>query len=869
MTAILVLTRGALATAEAVRQALPGARLHGPPARVPEADVPVSAVGTHLRDLFAAGTPIVGICAAGILIRALAPAVADKAGEPAVLAVAQDGSSVVPLLGGHRGANRLAADLAAALGGHAAVTTAGDHRFATALDAPPDGWRLANRQDYPGFAADLLDGAGVVLSADDGTAVPPWLAEAALPVDPAAGHRITTTVRAAAGDRRHLVYHPAALALGVGTERGADADALTATARDALAAAGLAAAAVACVVSLDRKADEPAVHALAKELGVPARFFPPDVLAAEEHRLATPSDVVRQEIGLAGVAEAAALAAAGPDGRLLAPKRKGPQVTVAVAAAPAPIDIAATGRPRGRLFVVGTGPGGVAWRTPAVDRAVATAEILVGYGLYLDLLGNAAAGKERREFPLGAESERVAASLALAAEGRCVALVSSGDPGIYAMASLVFETLAGSDDPAWHRIAVEVVPGLSAMQLAAGRIGAPLGHDFAAISLSDLLTPWPVIERRIEAAAAADFAIAFYNPVSARRREGLARARTLLLAHRAPDTPVVLARNLGRPAESVRVVDLADLDIDAVDMLTVVLVGARSTRRVARPNGGVAVYTPRGYAAKREPALAEDRPPGTVHFIGAGPGAPDLMTLRGRALMAASAVCLYAGSLVPPEVLAHAAPGARLIDTAPLTLDEIMAALIGAARDGHDVARLQSGDPSLYGATAEQMRRLDAAGIAYDITPGVPAYAAAAATLKTELTLPGVSQTVILTRTAMQSSDMPAGEDLATLARSGATLALHLSIRNLAAVTRALAPHYGEDCPVAVVYRASWPDEEVLRCRLDEVAAQVRARKITRTALVLVGRVLDPALAATAADSALYAPGHAHILRPVRRPEPT
>ncbi len=252
----------------------------------------------------------------------------------------------------------------------------------------------------------------------------------------------------------------------------------------------------------------------------------------------------------------------------------------------------------------------------------------------------------------------------------------------------------------------------------------------------------------------------------------------------------------------------------------------------------------------------------TVHFIGAGPGAPDLITVRGQALIARAPLVLYAGSLVPREVLAGAAAGARLVDTAAMTLDQIIEQMRLADGAGQDVARVHSGDPALYGAIAEQIRRLKALGIAYDITPGVPTYAAAAAALGTELTLPGVSQTVVLTRTAMKASPMPPGEDLAALGATGATLAIHLSIRNLKYVTESLIPHYGADCPVAVVYRASWPDQRVIRGRLDTIRAEVRAAKITRTALIVVGRVLDPA---EFADSRLYDPSHAHLMRPKRQ----
>ena len=227
-----------------------------------------------------------------------------------------------------------------------------------------------------------------------------------------------------------------------------------------------------------------------------------------------------------------------------------------------------------------------------------------------------------------------------------------------------------------------------------------------------------------------------------------------------------------------------------------------------------------------------------VHFIGARPGAPDLITLRGLNLIQQCPVCLYAGSLVPKEVVEAAPENARVLDTAPMTLQEIIGEMEAAHARGDDVARVHSGDPSLYGAIAEQMRALDARDIPYDITPGVPAFAAAAAALKTELTLPEIAQTIILTRTDGKASPMPDGESLEALGACGATLAIHLSIRNLKKIERALVPHYGADCPVAVVYRASWPDEQIIRGTLSDIWGKVRSARITRSALVLVGPVL-------------------------------
>ena len=239
----------------------------------------------------------------------------------------------------------------------------------------------------------------------------------------------------------------------------------------------------------------------------------------------------------------------------------------------------------------------------------------------------------------------------------------------------------------------------------------------------------------------------------------------------------------------------------------------------------------------------------TVHFIGAGPGAADLITVRGQRLLAGAPVCLYAGSLVPVELLESCPPGARLIDTAKLTLDEIIAEMVTAHAAGRDVARLHSGDPSVFSAVAEQMRRLDAAGVPYDVVPGVPAFAAAAASLKREFTVPEVAQTVILTRTAERATAMPPGEDLATLGASRSTMVLHLAVQRIEAVVADLVGNYGADCPVAVVARASRPDEVILRGTLADIAAQVKQAGIKRTAVIVVGAALT---AGQFPDSHLY-----------------
>ena len=352
-------------------------------------------------------------------------------------------------------------------------------------------------------------------------------------------------------------------------------------------------------MSVELKLGEPGIHALAAELGVPARFFSASRLLVETPRLSERSPAAFRATGCWGVAEGAALAAAGPDGVLVVPKRKSRGATCAIARASQPIIAEAFGRPRGRLAVIGIGPGDVGWRTPEATTALAQATDVVGYTLYLELLGRAIEGKNRHPSALGEEEARVRLALDLAADGASVALVSSGDVGIYGLAPLVFELLDTEAKPEWRTIDMMVVPGISAFQAAASRAGAPLGHDFCVISLSDLMTPWETIRARLEAAAAADFVVALYNPRSARRPAHLKEAAEILLRHRSAETPVFIGRNLGRDGEERRIIGLSDLAGADIDMLTIVLVGCSRTRRI--DGDPPRVYTPRGYFDRSSP----------------------------------------------------------------------------------------------------------------------------------------------------------------------------------------------------------------------------------------------------------------------------
>ncbi|MEM1307862.1 MAG: cobalamin biosynthesis protein, partial [Pseudomonadota bacterium] len=381
--------------------------------------VPFDNAAETLRTLFAAGRPIIGVCAAAILIRALAPLILSKRDEPPVIAVNETGSSVVPLLGGHRGANALATRIAKDLGIEAAVTTGGDAALGIALDAPPEGWVIENPEAAKAAMARLLGGASCRIAGFASWMQP--LVDAGRVAHQADGTTGDPLVLSVDGCEP-LIYRQRRLVVGVGCARGCDPGELIGLVGRTLADNGFAQSEVACVASIDLKTDEAAVHALAHHLKCDAQFYTARALEAERSRLATPSDIVFAEVGCHGVAEGAALHVAGTDAALDVTKQKTANATCAVSIMTGPLR---DGARRGRLAVVGIGPGRSAWRTPEVSRLVAEADVLVGYGLYIDLLGPAAAGKDRQDYPLGGEEDRCRAALELAGEGKRVALVCS------------------------------------------------------------------------------------------------------------------------------------------------------------------------------------------------------------------------------------------------------------------------------------------------------------------------------------------------------------------------------------------------------------------------------------------------------------
>ncbi|WP_041492828.1 precorrin-3B C(17)-methyltransferase [Burkholderia lata] len=570
--AIVILGAGALDTARRIQTRYPGALVHGLASRV-AADVAFDDLGAHLRELYARGLPIVALCAAGIVIRCIAPALADKGVEPPVLAVAEDGSAVVPLLGGLTGVNVMAREIAACVGVAPAITTSGELRFGACVLNPPEGYALADLAQGKRFVSDLLAGASTRI---DGAA--PWLDDVALPRDDAAAHAIRVTPDAWRGTRDELVIHPRSVVVGIDAQAIQGNEALAARIDATLDAQGLARLALAAIVAPASAIGDDVLEEAAQTLDVPLRFIDADVDVSDSNG-DVPTDAA---VLLGGALRVAHTLRATTNG-------------IACAVASHPVDPATLGRARGRLTVLGLGPGGAAWLTPAARAALAEATDILGYTTYVNMAGpfrgdQRVHGTDNRE-----EMQRARHAFELAAEGRRVAVVSSGDPGVFAMAAAVLEALDEARDPHWAAVDLRVEPGISASLATAAQAGAPLGHDFCAISLSDNLKPWDVIETRLRHAAQADLVMAFYNPISRARPWQLDRALDVVRAHRTAETVVVLGRDIGRPGATLTTTTLGALRSDQVDMRTMVIVGSSTTRRFAIGNAREWVYTPRWY----------------------------------------------------------------------------------------------------------------------------------------------------------------------------------------------------------------------------------------------------------------------------------
>ncbi len=552
LPALVILGQGSLATARRIQQLYPGALIHGLSERVQHADVTYHDFGATLRQLYQANTPIIALCAAGIVVRTLAPLLLEKGAEPPVLAVAEDGSAVVPLLGGLGGVNVMARTIAAHLQVAPAITTSGELRFGTCLLNPPEGYVLGDLEQGKRFVSDLLAGESVRI---EGQA--PWLGAARLPEDPQAVRsiRVSHAERAPVADE--LLIYPRNVLVDVAQVT----DDLAVRVRTALHQDGIAVQSLACLLADQTTMADARLHQAAADLQVPVRF---------------------------GQA----------DGPLQMSRHAG----LAIGVAAAPLDVERIGQRRGRLAVIGLGPGAAELMVPAVKAELSRATDVLGYETYVRMAGPFREDQVLHCTDNREEMQRARHAFELAAQGRSVVVVSSGDPGVFAMAAAVLEALHEvADDAAhahWQTVELEMLPGVSASLATAAQAGAPLGHDFCVMSLSDNLKPWDIIERRLDLAAQADLALAFYNPISRSRPWQLGRALEIVRQHRAPDTPVTLGRDIGRPGQTLRIITLGELTPEQVDMRTMVLIGSSTTCTFARAGGGQWVYTPRWYGSK-------------------------------------------------------------------------------------------------------------------------------------------------------------------------------------------------------------------------------------------------------------------------------
>jgi cobalt-precorrin 5A hydrolase/precorrin-3B C17-methyltransferase len=543
--------------------ALPGCSVHSGP------------IQEQLREAWGTCDAIVAFLATGATVRLIAPLLAGKATDPGVVCVDEAARYAVALLGGHAGgANELAARVAEVLGAQPVVTTATDAAGIAALDGL--GFAVANREAVAPVTRAMLDGEPIGWRCDAVWPLPPLPANVG--AAHSARHGIVVTDRAGDGAARGsatILLHPPSLVLGIGASRGVAERELRELVDHVLGAAGLAPESVRCIATADVKADEAGLVSFAALQGWPLETYAAAILSQVD--VPNPSAIVERAVGTPSVSEAAALLAARAHGRaaeLVVPKTASAMATVAVARLV----------PRGRLAIIGLGPGAADLRTPRATARLRAASIVVGLDQYVEqikpVLGQ---GVRIVASGLGAEEERARTAVELAAAGHSVALIGSGDAGIYAMASPALEFAADDID-------VDVVPGVTAAIAAASLLGAPLGHDHVYLSLSDLHTPWEVIERRLEAAAQADLVVCLYNPRSARRTRQLPEALRILGKHRPLTTPVGLVRDAGRDGERVGVTTLAQVDPQDVDMSTVVIVGASTTRNLFGR-----MVTPRGY----------------------------------------------------------------------------------------------------------------------------------------------------------------------------------------------------------------------------------------------------------------------------------
>ncbi len=581
-TAIIVLNTSGLDTALHIRSALPHSEIWGLKKRVKNADRSFNDLTSTLPALLSKGYTIIGICAAGILIRILAPTLSNKRTEPPVLAVSEDGETIVPLLGGLTGGNELAHTLGQSLNAYAAITGSGARKFGIALEAPPEGYILANPSQAKQITSSLLSGQTMRLQ---GKA--PWLETSGLTPSEDGIIPITISWKDDDAPENGLLYYPACIAIGIKNPNDIDIDSILTD----LKRFNIAPHAVASLLLPADTSPYKLKKSLEQDHAQAFAFTPDNAIRFADHQTMTPT-VMRETLtqGWASCEETFETDA------------------LIIAVTSAPIDIERFGRPAGKLYIIGVGPGSLKKMTLESHDCLMECSDWVGYSTYLTLIKDLSPDKIHHSSGNRVETDRAREALELAAQGKKVALVTSGDPGIFAMASAVMEVLEQSSlalsqadntgdlqQKAWPEVSLSILPGVSAMQTASSKAGAILGHDFCAISLSDIRKPWAIIESRLKAALDADMVIALYNPASKTRKKQIQKAIDLITAHHNPQTPVLIGKNLERSDEELHLIELGNIDVSLIDMRTILIFGSSKSRTLSWSDHAKFIYTPRSY----------------------------------------------------------------------------------------------------------------------------------------------------------------------------------------------------------------------------------------------------------------------------------
>ncbi len=583
---IICITENGLEVAEKIKTKI-GGSIHGLKSRV-KTENTFTNTTKFIGEQFAQGNAVIGICATAIIVRAIAPYIVGKSIDAPAIAISENGDTIVPILNGHYGGYELSNKIGDILNIKPAITNASDKTLEFSFDNLPQGWEISDSKLVKKITAQLLQDGKVNLIDDIGVNFPNS--------DIFKGGNLSVRITNKTGfeNENTLVIYPPSTILGIGLERNASADRLIEFIDSKLQEYKISPKSISAITSIDLKIDEPALKALSGHYNKQLRFFNVDELNKYKDNIPNPSEVVYNEIGCYGVCESSVLAS---NAEIILEKQKFDKYTLAIGKLKKP-EILSKGRTSGKLFIVGIGAGDNTWRTPQATEAIKKSEVIVGYKLYLDLIANLIQNKETANSELGEEEARAKKAIDIASTGKNVSLVCSGDAGIYALSTLVFELLhRNPKNRLWQGIDIEIVPGISAFQACSARIGAPFNHDFCLVSLSDLLTPRQAILNRLETLGAGDFVVAFYNPQSKRRRTLLEQAKQTLLNYRPKHTPVIIGRNLGRNDEQVNITTLENFKPEMVDMLSLVVVGNSETKEFESA-GRKFIYTPRGYAKK-------------------------------------------------------------------------------------------------------------------------------------------------------------------------------------------------------------------------------------------------------------------------------